>query len=544
MYDILIKDGDVITGAGNPWFKADVGIKDGKIAKVGPIKGADAGRVIDAEGLMVSPGFVDLHNHSDTSIMVNPHAESYIRQGVTTLVFPNCGSGAAPLNDALKEQFRRDTPAFFDAGLEPDWTTFEGYLKKMDSIGTSVNVAPLIGFGTVRRYVMGYEMRAPTKGELEAMYAEVEKAMKAGAFGITTGLRYIPQSWAETEEVIEVAKAAAKYDGIHTCHLRDEGDRGDPIGAIKEIIEISEKAGLPGHIAHFKILSKPHWHECDEILRIIEEARARGVDITADQYPYPASGSSPFSWSPAWAREGGDEGLLVRLKDPETRKRIRDELERVMEVRGGPQAALIRNYPLKREYIGKTIAEITEMLGRDDPVDTLVDIYTDHVEKSVAGEVEGRFSFISFNMSEENVNKMMKKPWVSTGSDGRIHAPYGPLVERNPAVHPRFYGAYPRVLGRYVREWGVLTLEEAIKKMTSLGTQRLGLLDRGLIAEGMWADITVFDPETAIDKAEYTPPEKSVVYPEGIHYVVVNGVLTIDEEEHTGALAGKVLRKR
>ena len=215
-----------------------------------------------------------------------------------------------------------------------------------------------------------------------------------------------------------------------------------------------------------------------------------------------------------------------------------------MEVRGGPQAALIRNYPLKREYIGKTIAEITEMLGRDDPVDTLVDIYTDHVEKSVAGEVEGRFSFINFNMTDENVNKMMKKPWVMTSSDGRIHAPYGPLVERNPAVHPRFYGAYPRVLGRYVREWGVLTLEEAIKKMTSLGTQRLGLLDRGLIAQGMWADVTVFDPKTAIDKAEYTPPEKSVVYPEGIPYVVVNGVLTIDEEEHTGALAGKVLRKR
>jgi len=458
---------------------------------------------------------VDLHNHSDTSIMVNPQAESFIRQGVTLLVFPNCGSGVAPLNDALKEQFRRDDPAFFDAGLEADWTAFEGYLKKMESIGTSVNVAPLIGFGTVRRYVMGYEMRAPTKGELEAMYSEVETAMKAGAFGITTGLRYIPQSWAETEEVIEVAKAAAKYNGIHTCHLRDEGDRGDPIGAIKEIIKISEKAGLPGHIAHFKILSKPHWGECDEILRIIEDARSRAVDIIADQYPYPASGSS----------------------------RAR-ELERVMEVRGGPQAALIRNYPYKREYIGKTISEITEILGRNDPVDTLVDIYADHVEKSVSGEVEGRFSFISFNMTEENVNKMMKKPWVMTSSDGRIHAPYGPLATRNLAVHPRYYGAFPRVLVRYVREWGILTLEEAIKKMTSLGTQHLGLMDRGIIAEGMWADITIFDPDTAIDKAEYTPPEKSIVYPEGIHYVIVNGVLTIDEGEHTGALAGKVLRKR
>ena len=544
MYDILIKNGKVFTGAGNPWFTADVAVKDGRIARVGPQESAKAERVIDAAGLAVSPGFVDIHNHSDTSIMVNPKSESFIRQGVTTLVFPNCGSGAAPLNDDLKEEFRRSSPEFFEAGLELDWSTFEEYLKKMEKIGTAVNVAPFIGFGTVRRYVMGYEMRAPTRGELEAMRAEVEKAMKAGAFGITTGIRYVPQSWADTDEIIEVSKAAAEYDGIYTSHVRDEGDRGDPIGAIKEIIEISEKAGLPVHIAHFKILSKPHWHECDEILRIIEEARARGVDVTADQYPYPASGSSPQAWIPLWAREGGDEGLVEKLKDPETRKRIREELERVMDVRGGPQATLIRNYPLKREYIGKTVAEVTEMLGRDDPTDTLLDIYSEHVEKSLAGEVEGRFSFISFNMTEENVDKMMKQPWVMTSSDGRIHAPYGPLVKRMPAVHPRFYGAFPRVLGRYVRERGVLTLEEAIKKMTSLETQRLGLMDRGLIAEGMWADITVFDPDTVLDKAEYTPPEKSILYPVGIPYVIVNGVLTIDGGEHTGALAGKVLRKR
>ena len=430
-----------------------------------------------------------------------------------------------------------------DAGIDFDWSTFAEYLEKMEKIGTSVNVAPLIGFGSVRRYVMGYEMRAPTKGELEAMKTEVKKAMHAGAFGINTGLRYVPQSWAETEEVIEVCKAAAEYDGFHTSHIRDEGDRGDPIGAVKELIEISEKADLPGNIAHFKILSKPHWHLCDEILNIIDEARSQGIDITADQYPYPASGSSPFSWSPQWAREGGDEGLLEKLKNSETRNRIRDELERVMEVRGGPSAALIRNYPLKPEYIGKTIAEITELLGQDDPVDTLLDIFTEHVEKSVAGKVEGRFSFISFNMSDENVDKMMKKHWVMTSSDGRVHAPYGPLVKRNPAVHPRFYGAYPRVLGRYVRERGVLTLEEAIQKMSSLGAQRLGLMDRGLIMKGMWADITIFNPDTVIDTAEYTPPERSVQYPIGIEYVIVNGILTIDDGEHTGALAGKILRK-
>jgi len=544
MFDILVKGGKVVSGAGNPWFDADVAIKEGRIVKVGPLGGAEAGTVIDAWGLVVSPGFVDMHNHSDTSIMVNPKAESFIRQGVTTLVFPNCGSGAAPLNDALKEEYRRSTPALADAGIDLDWSTFEEYLEKIEGIGTAINVAPFIGFGTVRRYVMGYEMRAPTRGEVEAMRAEVETAMKAGAFGLTTGLRYVPQSWAETDEVIAVAEIAAKYNGIHTSHNRDEGDRGDPIGAINEIIEISEKAGLPGHIAHFKILAKPHWHQCDEILGVIEEARARGVDITADQYPYPASGSSPQAWIPRWAREGGDEGLLARLRDPETRKRIRDELERVMDVRGGPAATLIRSYPLKREYVGRTVAEVTEMLGRDDPTDTLLDVYGEHVEKSLAGEVEGRFSFISFNMTPENVDKMMKKPWVMTSSDGRVHAPYGPLVERNPAVHPRFYGAFPRVLGRYVRENGVITLEDAVRKMTSLPMQRLGVHDRGVIAEGNWADVTVFDPEKVIDRAEYTPPEKSIQYPEGIPHVIVNGVLTIHDGEHTGALAGKVLRKR
>jgi len=544
MYDLLIKNGSVVTGAGNPWFEADVAIKEGRIARVGSLGHAQAERVIDAGGHVVAPGFVDMHNHSDTSIMVNPRSESFIRQGVTMLVFPNCGSGAAPLNDDLKEEFRRSTPEFFEAGLKLDWSTFDEYLRKIEAIGTSVNVAPFIGFGTVRRYVMGYEMRAPTRGELDAMRAEVEKAMRDGAFGITTGLRYVPQSWAETEEVIEVTKAASKYKGIYTSHVRDEGDRGDPIGAIEEIIRIAEEDDIPVHIAHFKILSKPHWDECDEILRIIEEARARGVDVTADQYPYPASGSSPQAWIPRWAREGGDEGLINKLEDPETRKRIRDELERVMEVRGGPGAALIRNYPLKREYIGKTVAEVNEMLGRDDPTDTLLDIYKEHVEKSLAGEVEGRFSFVSFNMTEKNVDKMMLKPWVMTSSDGRIHAPYGPLVKRNPAVHPRFYGAFPRVLGHYVREKGLLTLEEAVKKMTSLPNQRLGIHDRGLIAEGMWADVTIFDPEKVKDRAEFTPPEKTILYPEGIPYVIVNGVVTIDEGEHTGALAGKVLRKR
>jgi len=251
-----------------------------------------------------------------------------------------------------------------EAGIELDWSTAEEYFSKLEKQGTAVNVAPFIAFGTVRRYVMGWEMRAPTAGELEEMKAEVEKAMKAGAFGLTTGLRYVPQSWAETDEVIELSKVAARYGGIYISHIRDEGDRDDPVGAIKEIIEIGEKAGLPVDVSHFKILAKPHWGDCDEILGLIDEARARGVDVTADQYPYPCSGTGPQAWIPKWAREGGNEALAERFKDPEQSKRIKEELIRVMGVRGGPEAALIRSYPLNEAYVGKTIAEVAEKLGK------------------------------------------------------------------------------------------------------------------------------------------------------------------------------------
>lgn len=543
MFDVIITNGRVINGTGNPWFKADVAVKDGRIAKIGNLGDAEAEKTIDAKGLVVSPGFLDLHSHSDVNIMINPKAESFIRQGVTIQVFPNCGSGLAPLNDTIKEELRRSRQEFLEAGLDYDWSTFEEYLQRIEKIGTAINVAPLIGFGAIRRYVMGWEMRAPTKGELETMKVEVEKAMKAGAFGLTTGLRYVPQSWSKTDEVIELAKVAAKYGGFYTSHVRDEGDRVEPVGAIREVIEIAEKAGLPANISHFKIVAKPFWDKIDEMLALIEDARARGVDITADQYPYWASGSGPRAWMPKWAHEGGKEALLQKMKDPETRPKLIEGLHKVMMVRGGPEAALIRSYPLKSDYIGKFVSEVTEMLGRDDPTETLLDLYQEHLEKVVAGEIKGGFSFANFNQPKENVDKIMKKPWVMTSSDGSIHAPYGPLAKHQPSPHPRYYGTFPRVLGRYVRETGLMSLEEAIRKMTSLGHQRLGIFDRGLLAEGMCADITVFDPKTVIDKAEFTPPEATMRYPEGIPYVIVNGVVTIEESEHTGALAGKVLRK-
>jgi len=534
LYDLVIKNGKIVNGAGNPWFKADIAVKDGRIVEIESLGNVEAAKVIDADGLVVSPGFVDLHNHSDFEVMLHPRAESIVRQGVTLIVVPNCGGGSAPLNEEMKEEMRKR------GGVSVDWSTFEEYLRKLDGVGSSINVAPLIGFGTIRRYVMGYEMRAPTMGELSQMREEVEKAMKAGAFGLTTGLRYVPQSYANTEEVVELAKVAAKYGGFYTTHQRDEGDLGDPIGSVKEVIGIGEKAGLPVNISHFKILAKPFWSRCDEILRIIEEARSRGVDITADQYPYTASGTGPSAWIPKWASEGGNRRLLERLRDPELSSKIKEGLTEVMELRGGPEAALISSYPLNRAYVGKTVAEVAQALGGE-PADVFFDLFKTLVEKVVAEEVRGSFGIVNFNMSEENAEAIMRKPWVMVSTDSSIQAPSPGRVS---TVHPRNYGTYPRVLGRYVREKKVISLEEAVRKMTSLETQRLGIFDRGLIAKGMWADITVFDPEKVIDRAEYVPQEESQRYPEGIPYVIVNGVVTVENGKHTGAQAGKILRKR
>jgi len=541
LYDLIVKGGRVVTGVGNPWFSADVAVRDGHIVEVGRVSG-EAEEVLDASGRVVCPGFIDLHDHSDFTLLVDRLAESKVHMGVSTIVFPSCGSGAAPLNDEMRAEVERGSPYLKEAGIKVDWSTVNEYLVRLEEGGLSVNVAPLVGFGTVRRYVMGMEMRAPTTAEFEAMKAEVAKAMEAGCFGITTGLRYTPQSYADTEEVIELSKVAARYGGFYTSHIRDEGDRGDPVGAVEEIIRIGEEAGLPVNISHFKVLAKSFWGVCPRLIELVEEARARGVDVTADQYPYSASGTGPGAWIPKWANEGGMEDLARRLDDPELAPKIQAGLLEAMEERGGPGAALISTYATDPSLVGKTIADVAQMKG-EKPGDAIFQLFKAHVEGVAAGEVEGGFGFVNFNQTEENVEGIMARPWVAVGTDGRVHAPYGILPRHFPAPHPRFYGTFPRVLGLYVREKGVLRLEEAVRKMTSLPAQRLGLLDRGLLAPGMWADITVFDPETVIDRAEFVPPEATMRYPEGIDHLVVNGVVTLRDGEHTGALAGRVLRR-
>ena len=540
MYDLVVRDGKVFTGAGNPWFKADVGVKEGRIVEVGKILG-DAKEVIDARGLAVSPGFIDLHDHSDYTIMVNREADSKVHMGVSTTVFASCGGGAAPLNEEMRENARRSNPFLEETGVKVDWSTMEEYLSRLEEGGVSINVAPIVGFGTVRRYVMGMEMRAPTPAELDAMKKEIAKAMEAGCRGITTGLRYDPQSYAETEEVIELTRVVADYGGFYTSHIRDEGDRGDPLGAVEEIIRIGRETGVPVNISHFKVLSKRFWDLCPRLIEMVEEARAEGVQVTADQYPYRASGTGLGAWIPKWANEGGNEELVKRLNDPDTTERIKEGLAEAMEDRGGPEAALISSYPLDESLVGMNIAEVAAKRDMD-PLDCAIDLLRDHLESVVEGRAKGGFSLVNFNQKEENVELIMRQPWVAVGTDGRVHSPEGILNRLIPAPHPRFYGTFPRVLGRYVREKGVLHLADAVRKMTSLPASTLGLSDRGLLVPGMCADITVFDPETVIDRADYTPAEATKLYPEGIEHLVVNGAVTLRDGEQTGARAGLILR--
>jgi len=541
MFDLIVKGGIVYSGAGNPWFKGDVAIKDGKIAEVGRVTGK-AEETLDASGRAVSPGFIDLHDHSDLTLLVERNAINKVKQGVSTLVFPSCGGGAAPLNDGMKEEMLRRSPWLKEAGVEVDWSTVDEYLRRLEE-GTSVNVAPLVGFGTIRQYIMGMEMRAPTTGELEAMKAEVAKAMEAGCLGLTTGLRYDPQSYAETEEVIELSKVAAKHGGFYTSHLRDEGDRGDPVSAIEEIIRIGREAGIPVNISHFKILAKRFWHEGPRLVEMIEAARGEGIDVTADQYPYRASGTGPRAWIPKWANEGGLDALAKRLVDPEVAPRVKEGLATSMEERGGPGAALISRYSLDSSMVGKTIADVAEERG-EDPEETIFDLFKAHTLKLASGELEGGFGFVNFNQTTENVHLFMGRPWVAVGSDGMVHAPDGVLAGHMTAPHPRFYGTFPRVLGKFVREEGVVGLHEAVRKMTSLPARVLSLHDRGLIAPGMAADVAVFNPETVLDGSDFTPAEATMRYPGGIDHLVVNGAVTLRDGEHTGAMAGKVLRRR
>ncbi|MCL4424581.1 MAG: D-aminoacylase [Firmicutes bacterium] len=524
MFDLLIKGGRLVDGTGNPWVTGDLGIKAGRIAALGRLEKAPAARVIDASELVVSPGFIDIHSHSDTELLVNPRAESKIRQGVTTEVTGNCGFSLAPLGPEGLERVRAELEGY---GLELTWETMGGYLAALEQRGIALNVAALLGHGTVRRSVMGYERRRPTTVERQRMQEMVAQAMAEGAFGISTGLIYPPGSFSETEELVELSRVVAEKGGFYASHLRDEGDR--LLEAVTEALEIGRRAGIPVELSHHKAVGQANWGKVKDSLRMIDEARAGGLDVTADQYPYVATATGLGSIVPDWAHEGGGKRLLERLQHEDTRRRLAAEVEAVQVRKGGWDKILVPSVKTEknRRFIGLDLAEIARRRGQV-PVEAAFDLLM---------EEELEVGMIRFGMSEEDVKEVLSHPAVAVGSDGSALAPYGRLGEGKP--HPRNYGTFPRVLGKYVREEGVISLEEAVRKMTSLPARRLGLWERGLLRPGFWADITLFEPGAVADRATFADPHQ---YPAGIPYVLVNGEVVIEKGEHTGALPGRALR--
>lgn len=550
MYDLIFRNGFVIDGTGAPWFRADVGVEGGRIAEVGKLSASKADRVIDATGLVVSPGFIDIHGHSEVSFLRFPKCESYIYQGVTTQLTCTCGtSGSGPLRGLAYER------ASFPEGVEP-WRTLSEYMERFREVGVSMNGVFLVGHGTVRIGVMGFENRAPTGDEMDEMKALYAETMEQGAFGMSTGLMYIPQNYADTDEIVEVAKVVAGYGGFLTNHTRrrgfEWGDRPLPerhenfvvpwvdtkVDAILETIEIGRRAGIPVHISHMKASGSVNWGKMRGYLKMIDEARKRGVDITVDTCypPYKARAASLTHQLPTWVgaaargRRGGTEGLRELLKDPETRARIKEELKLHMEGHQREESweeTLILTVDLEknRDLIGKSYAEAAAMRGKE-PADWCLDSIAE-------GENAGGVAFI---IGDEDLLTIARYPFSMICSDSRVTN-----TSDKTGTHPRTYGTFPRLLRRYVREEGVLRWEEAIHKITGLPARRLGLWDRGIIQPGNWADLTVFDPIGITDKATFQDP---IQYSEGILYLTVNGVLTIDEGRHTGATAGKPLRRQ
>jgi N-acyl-D-amino-acid deacylase len=525
-YDVLIAGGSVLDGDGAAAIAADVGIRGGRIARIGDLAGAAAALRIEATGLTVAPGFIDMHNHSDYTILVEPKAESMIRQGVTTMVLGESRS-AGPV-----KPHAADTQA--TQGVTVDWTTLGGYFARLERQRMATNVASYVGEEQVWTHVVGYGQSAPTPDALEAMKELIAQAMEEGAMGLSTALLMPPSSLATTGNLIELARVAKQHGGIYSSHIRDEGE--GVFQAVDEAIQVGKEAQIPVDIIHMKIAHKKLWGRAHEIIAKVQRARDEGHNVQANVYPYTAGQNNLSSIIPPWAHDGGRERLLERLRDPQTRPRLRKEILHGLpgwynhylatgDGWAGMQLVSLRS-ERNKPFQGKRMSELIAARGGD-PVDVLFDVLV---------EENGSVSTVFFHHSEPDMQLVMKQPWTSIGSDGAAVSVDGPTGRTHP--HPRYYGTFPRVLGRYVRELQVLTLPDAVKKMTSMNADKIGIKDRGRLREGFWADIAIFDAHRVIDRATFENPHQ---YPAGIRYVIVNGAVTVDNERHTGALAGRVI---
>ncbi len=529
--DLLIRNGRIVDGTGNPWFHGDVAVRGDRIVGVGRILKAAAKREIDAKGLVVAPGFIDMHSHSDFVLFEDGDAQSKIRQGVTTDVLGEGGSAGPFLNQLSPRSVTIK-------GESVALRTMGDYFDAIDRAGVSINVASYVGLGQVWECVMGRSHRRPTADEFAEMKKLIAQAMQDGAFGLSSMLMMPPGSLATTDDVVELCRVVREHGGLYSSHIRNEGL--GVFDSVKEAIAIGERAGVPVDIIHLKIADQKYWNRMSEVVALIEEARQRGVNVQANVYPYTRGNNDLASIVPPWAHEGGPQKLIERLKDPMERAKIKRDADREIDGWYNHYIAVGRDWSrmlvsANNRYRGLTmdrvIAQRSE--GRDpkpDPLDVLFDILI---------EERGSVGTVYAHHTEEDMNLSLKQPWCSVGSDGSAFATTGPLRRGNP--HPRNFGTFPRVLGVYVRELKLLTLEEAVRKMTSLNAAKLGLKDRGRLQAGAFADITIFDPERVLDNATYTEPFQDNV---GIEYVIVNGQVVLDHDRHTGARPGRALRRR
>ena len=528
-FDVVIKNGVVYDGTGGEGREVDVALRGDRIVGVGDFKNSPAKLVIDARGLAIAPGFINMLSWSNESLIADGLSQSEIRQGVTTEIMGE-GDSMGPVNDRVREEMLRDQR---DIHYKVEWTTLADYLRYLEKRGVSCNVASFIGATTIRKNVIGYEDKQPTPQQLDQMRTLVQKEMEAGALGIGTSLIYPPAFYAKTPELIELCKVAARYKGKYISHMRSEGNQ--LLEAVDELIRISRQANIPAEIYHIKAAGKSNWPKVDALLAKIEAAQKEGVKITADMYTYTAAGTGLDACLPPWTEDGGYPALFKRLRDPATREKIAAEVktpsdawENLYLAAGSPENILVVGFKSEKlkPLTGKSLAEVAKMRGKD-PVETIMDLLA---------EDESRIDTIYFVMSEENVRKEIAKPWISFGSDESSQAPEGVFLKSNP--HPRAYGNFARVLGKYVRDEKVISLGEAVRRLSALPATNLGLDHRGFIQEGMFADVVVFDPATIADRATFAQPHQ---YSVGMKQIFVNGVQVLKDGEHTGAKPGRAL---
>ena len=528
MLDLKIEGATVIDGTGTAGGRTDVGIRDETIVAIGDLSRESAGNRLNAAGRTLTPGFIDMHSHSDWRLWTNRRAESKIRQGVTTEVVGNCGFSPAPASTEFVEDLRAFA-LYVPTGMDFRWRSVADYLEAFDAGGTAVNVVHLVGHGTLRVAAMGFARRPPSASELRTMQRLLGDAMEHGAWGMSTGLIYAPGSYAATDEIVALAGAAARYRGIYASHIRGEG--ATLLDAVREAIEVGRANAMAVQISHIKAAGRPNWGKVADALALVDAARAEGLDVMADVYPYTASSTTVRTLLPDWALEGGVAAMLGRLRDPAERARIRREIETPGAGQGlldrvGWDNVMIASCARRKDAEGKRLSELGRERGLD-PLDAALELILDE---------GGGAYMVLFQLDEKDLRRALVHPGVMIGSDGSSLAPYGELGTGKP--HPRSYGTFPRVLGRYTREERLLSLPQAIHKMTGMPARRLGLRDRGTIRVGARADLVVLDPRRVADVATFEEPHR---YPSGIEHVLVNGRFVIKDGEHTGSLPGRVL---